>query len=108
MNDDDKEYYNPLLEEYADTVHFTVSLANDFGYTEHKYTDPGHIDLNDLVIGLTNLITLLPETRSHRQIELVFNYLIRYGYQLGFTEEQVIEAYYSKNEENHERQVNHY
>ncbi|KAA5569824.1 hypothetical protein F3G50_31370, partial [Pseudomonas aeruginosa] len=34
--------YNPLLEEYVDTIHFTLSIANDLGVHEHKYiqTEP--------------------------------------------------------------------
>src|SRR5690625_7034757 len=29
--------YNPLLEEYIDTIHFTLSIANDLGVHDHKY-----------------------------------------------------------------------
>jgi dimeric dUTPase (all-alpha-NTP-PPase superfamily) len=102
--DDDR---NPLLEEYVDTVHFTISLANDLGYTEHEYKDPGHMDMNDLVLGLTQMMTTIPYAKEP-QIGKVYNYVIKYGYLLGFDEEAVREAYFAKNEINHARQTNGY
>lgn len=90
-----------LLEEYTDTVHFALSLANDMGLSEYQYTEPEDNDLNVLTIGLTNMITRLPVEKN---IEQVLNYLVKLGYQLGFTEEDVISEYYRKNEINHDRQ----
>lgn len=95
---------NPLLEEYVDTIHFALSIANDLDYTEHTYQEPTVYDLSDLTIGLTNLITLIPESRYQRHISTVFNLLIKLGYQLGFEEKDVIQAYMAKNKTNHERQ----
>lgn len=103
--------WNPMLEEYVDTVHFTVSLGNDHDYTTHKYEDPGDMDLNDLVLGLTNLLSLFPyieKRKRHTQLRNIFDYLIKFGYQLGFNEQQVMDAYYNKNEINHARQENGY
>jgi|SRR5690625_4167754 len=108
MNEEDKEYYNPLLEEYVDIVHFGISIANDLGYHSHAYDDPGHYDLNDLTIGLTNAITLIPIVRTNEHMATVLNLLIRLGYQLGFEEKDVIDAYFEKNKENHARQANNY
>ncbi|GGJ86080.1 hypothetical protein GCM10007063_05740 [Lentibacillus kapialis] len=90
-----------LLEEYVDSIHFALSLANDIGLSDYEYVDPGENDLNILAIGLTNMITRLPVEKN---IEQVLNYLIKLGYQLGFTEEDVINEYYNKNKENHARQ----
>lgn len=94
-----------LLEEYVDTIHFALSLANDFGLEDYEYTDPADHDLNYLTIGLTNMITQLPYRKN---IEQVLNYLIKFGYQLGFDEQQVIDAYLNKNKVNHERQESGY
>src|SRR5690606_23656156 len=107
MSEEDKEYYNPLLEEYVDIVHFTLSIANDLGYHEHKYVNPGHFDLNDLTLGLTQLVTVLPYAKNNK-LPLSFDYVIKLGYQLGFDEKTVIDAYFEKNKVNHERQVNNY
>ena len=96
------------LEEFVDCVHFALSIGNDLGYTEHKYTTIEDMDITKLSLGLTNLVTLLPEARYKRHIESVFNFLIKYGHQLGFTEKDVIQAYMEKNEVNYERQASNY
>lgn len=97
-----------LLEEYTDINHFSISIANDLGYHSHEYTDIPDMDLNELVIGLTNVMTLIPQSRSKKHISLVLDYVIKLGYQLGFTEKDVISAYFDKNEKNHSRQENGY
>lgn len=99
---------NPLLEEYADTIHFALSIANDLEYTSHKYIKTTHTDLNDLVIGITNIATIIPQSREKHHISTLINNVMQLGYQLGFDEEQVIGAYHNKNEENYARQENGY
>src|SRR5699024_398765 len=101
-------FYNPLLEEYVDVVHFLKSIANDLGYTSHTYIKTQPRDLNDLVIGITNAVTILAVNPSHKLMESIYNNVITLGYQLGFDEEQVIAAYHDKNKENHSRQSNGY
>ncbi|MUV39455.1 hypothetical protein JNUCC1_03333 [Lentibacillus sp. JNUCC-1] len=96
------------LEEYVDTMHFAISIANDVGYAEHEYIDPGHMDVNDLVIGLTNVITLLPENKIHRHVGLMFNFLIKLGELLGYDQAEIEAAYLEKNKENHTRQDDGY
>lgn len=99
---------NPLLEEYVDTIHFTLSIANDLGVHEHKYIQTEPQDLNKLVLGITNLATIIPISKEKHQVESLINNIITLGYQLGFDEKQVIEAYHEKNKENYERQENGY
>lgn len=97
-------YVNPLLEEYVDTIHFTLSIANDLGVHEHKYIKTSPTDLNDLVLGITNLATIIPIGKEKHQVESLINNIITLGYQLGFDEKAVIEAYHEKNKENYKRQ----
>jgi dimeric dUTPase (all-alpha-NTP-PPase superfamily) len=102
---------SPMLEEFADTIHFALSIANDLGYTEHKYEDPGTMDLNDLTLGITNTATMIPymhEKSRKLQIKSLLNKTIKLGYQLGFTEKDVISAYKDKHEVNYARQQNGY
>src|SRR5690625_4241071 len=94
----------PLLEEYVDTIHFTLSIANDLGVHEHKYVKTQPRDLNDLVLGITNLATIIPISKEKHQVESLINNIITLGYQLGFDEKAVIEAYHEKNKENYARQ----
>jgi|SRR5690625_2403729 len=99
----DPIYANPLLEEYVDVTHFVLSIANDLNYKEHKYKDPKIYDLNDLVLGLSQLVSTIPYAKT-LNIGLVFDYLIKLGYQLGFDEKTVVDAYFEKNKENFARQ----
>ncbi len=100
--------YNPLLEEYADVIHFSLSIANDLGYTEHKYIHTEGTDLNNLVLGITSVATIIPQSRSKRHISTLINNVIQLGYQLGFMEDDVLNAYEDKNKENHRRQETNY
>src|SRR5690606_10174532 len=102
-----KAIRSKVLEEYVDSVHFALSLGNQLGYTKHVYEEVKDKDIIDLAFGITNLATLIPVTKDKNFSEL-FNLLIKLGYQLGFTEQEVIEAYYAKNKINHERQANGY
>lgn len=98
----------PLLEEYIDTVHFTLSIANDFGYNSHKYVEQDKTDLNQLILYITYTAYMVQSIKIEHYINLLVNLVIQLGYELGFTEEEVIEAYYKKNEINHARQENGY
>lgn len=99
---------NPLLEEYVDTIHFTLSIANDLGVHEHKYIETEPQDLNKLVLGITNLATIIPTSREQYHVKSLLNNIILLGYQLGFTEQDIITAYHDKNKENYARQKSGY
>ena len=101
-------YKNPLLEEFVDTLHFAISIANDVGLDDYEYGDLISRDLNELTLGITNFATLISERPIKKHVRTLLNLIIKLGYQLGFTEEEVIEAYHSKNKENHLRQESGY
>lgn len=96
------------LEEYSDVIHFALSIANDLGYTEHKYIRTEGTDLNDLVLGITNIATIIPQSRETHHISTLINNVIQLGYQLGFTEEDVLDAYDDKRKVNFDRQKSGY
>src|SRR5690625_2464923 len=95
---------NPLLEEYADVIHFALSVANSLGVHEHEYVETQPVDLSKLVIGITNQATVLSLSRSKEHVSSLLNNIIAFGYQLGFDEQQVIDAYNAKHQENYRRQ----
>src|SRR5690625_2360773 len=97
-------YKNPLLEEYIDTIHFALSIANDLGVHGHEYLPTRYQDLNLAVIGITNLATIIVYSRKKDHVRSLLNNLITLGYQFGFTETDVKKAYDKKNAENYERQ----
>lgn len=99
---------NPLLEEYVDCLHFILSIGNDcqfdgdFYYTSHKDSVLEQFNY------LFNKIGDFYLYRTTGNYTSVFNYFLALGDFLGFTWEQIEQAYYEKNKINHERQESGY
>lgn len=106
---------NPLLEEYVDCLHFILSVGIDL-QVQHDYTvhfikddEESIIDLfaecyafaGDLYWNNKNGGTIKESQNDYKVLLIHFNQL---GGKLGFTWEQVEEAYFKKNKVNHERQ----
>src|SRR5699024_4861024 len=96
------------LVEFVDCIHFAISIALEIGYKEHIYIQTTPKDLNRLYLGLQNIVSTLSVDKDKRHIETLLNNLISLGYQLGFTEDDVLNAYEDKNKENHRRQETNY
>ncbi|MBM7634053.1 dUTP diphosphatase [Geomicrobium sediminis] len=109
-----ERYKNPLLEEYVDCLHFILSIGLNNGYYDvHK----------DYVMTLNPMFR---QSVDHSIIQLMqtdweyytttiegdykdgFEVFLGLGSMLGFTTEQVEQAYYAKNKINHDRQANGY
>ncbi len=98
-------YKNPLLEEFVDCLHFTLSIGLHL-YNENIATDLGGFrktSIQDQFRTLFHYSTMLSGSYWN-----FFEYLIGLGEMLGFTWEQIEQAYFEKNEENHKRQENGY
>lgn len=118
MMEEDKVYYNPLLEEYVDGLHFLVELAlflgvpaeaieefiqntikaigsitNQFGYLYNRTSEL--MDLGSL------------EDKQYKMLH-IFNAYLGLGYRLGFTWEEIEQAYQMKHEINIQRQKDGY
>ncbi|ADU95310.1 dUTP diphosphatase [Geobacillus sp. Y412MC52] len=103
------EYKNPLLEEYVDCLHFLLSIGLDenIGTLEWEQIEPWKresiidqfIDLFDCTVRLQTDIT---------EYVVIWDYFIGLGEMLGFTWEQIEEAYMQKHEENIARQERGY
>ncbi|MPY20684.1 dUTP diphosphatase [Paenibacillus glucanolyticus] len=112
---------NPLLEEYVDCLHFFLSIARqlDLPVTDlNIQVDAIEAQTAALFSELLNLIGVLngqsflinPEAVSKREYfryALGIFFILGYQY-LGFTFEQIAEAYAAKNAVNHQRQANGY
>jgi dimeric dUTPase (all-alpha-NTP-PPase superfamily) len=113
--DSDGEYHtkirNPLLEEYVDGLHFNLSIGNELGI---KIVIPYLVHIEE--VGKMYLkiykqaLILLQCGSSHKEFyfaELISNYL-GLGKALGFTWEEIEQAYFAKNAVNHQRQESGY
>ncbi|MBD8522369.1 dUTP diphosphatase [Lysinibacillus fusiformis] len=103
-------FYNPLLEEYVDCLHFILSIGVEKGYTgvhinlgTIQRMNMGKDPLKDFgtVFGF---IHNFKENPKHHWYDSVFEGFINLGIALGFAWNEVEEAYYAKNRVNHERQ----
>lgn len=108
---------NPLLEEYVDVLHFILSIGNDLKITnvaiDSDYTSNTATEtFNDMFLAATSLLYEI-ENRSRFEVtttyKAMFNLFIGLGERyLGFTTDQIEQAYMDKNKINHARQDNSY
>lgn len=120
----DVEYRNLVLEEYVDGIHFFFSIAIDLEINpkefevEGDYTKETATETFNEVFALVSSIPVLmdvdvPATITHQDIQEVLHeafscYVGLAEKYLGFTWEQIEQAYFDKNKINHERQNNGY
>ena len=100
---------NPLLEEYVDCLHFILSIGLDLGLEEQ--TAHSFKNGNSILGQFQSIYNELSSLFYHRQMynyQKALNLIIGLGEMLGFTWEEVEQAYYAKNKVNHERQKNGY
>jgi dimeric dUTPase (all-alpha-NTP-PPase superfamily) len=104
MIEEDKVYYNPLLEEYVDGLHFVLELgivkklefyANETWIYQEKSINEQFIKVYQ------DINTFLYDEVFY--LELLNSY-IGLGIMLGFTWEEIEQAYLDKNKVNHQRQ----
>lgn len=99
-----------ILEEYVDSIHFLLSLGIEKGLNDLKEWPVENVEGN-----LTKLFLLTNEAilafLTNTSKSAYENIWILYGAiaaKLGFSNEDVLQAYISKNETNYERQKNGY
>lgn len=111
------EWKNPLLEEYVDCLHFILSIGLEIEAEQDIFPEPIKYDntvtqFNELFGQISYFASVL--NRDNDWDEVIFEYervwslFFGLGGELGFTWEQIEQAYYAKNKENHERQENGY
>lgn len=106
-------YKNPLLEEYVDGLHFLLEIGIEIGDTDFKpnklislYPDfTGEFKSIYKLASELDLMILLLDSTKYRTL---FNNYLYLGEHLGFTWEQIEQAYYDKNKVNHHRQEEGY
>ncbi len=99
-------YYNPLLEEYVDGLHFVLELGIelDFVHVAKDLESIKNENITQQFIFISAKVgTFLTYQGITNYLHVVRNY-IGLGEMLGFTWEQIEEAYFEKNKVNHERQ----
>jgi len=108
--DELKGYKNPLLEEYVDSLHFLVSLGIDLGIEQVELREiDNDKPIERQFIELANMTSLLIVHKNNIvSWNRLFSAFIRLGDDLGFTWNEVYDAYFEKNKVNHQRQESGY
>jgi len=108
-------FHNPLLEEYVDCLHFILSIGLEIKEIQNKPVENFNYYSFKNPFGITQAFTDLmrefPLTVIDDEEGLyirLFCEFIGLGEMLGFTWEEVEQAYLSKNKINHERQEQGY
>lgn len=106
-----------LLEEYVDSLHFFLSIANHSGYNVDRLLEVYTRDFNqtsDEMTLVSSFIHVTEKIVTMKNANDAFHYIdafaayIDLGKILGFTWEEIEQAYVRKNEINHQRQDNGY
>lgn len=101
---------NPLLEEYVDCLHFILSIGNDKKYNIYEY-EPLKGRPQKVISCFRMMFNAIVDI-NHVNTVSNYNFLmgtfLRLGEMLGFTWEQIEQAYYDKNKINHARQEQGY
>lgn len=103
---------NPLLEETVDVLHFILSIGNDLNINHQLVEDTpvrAYDDITEQFIALSYTASCIAMW-SDKQLYYLESIKLFKGlvHLLGFTEEQLEEAYYIKNKTNHQRQATNY
>jgi len=113
MMEEDKEYYNPLLGEYVDGLHFVLSVGLEKGWEDYIVRAfnvipvPETVDVKDETVDVFNGLFENPITSPADYVRLMRDYAYLGGL-LRFTNEEIEIAYLEKNALNHTRQVLNY
>lgn len=94
-----------ILEEYVDGVHFILSLGLDkgYGYESKTIETPKHTE-SEQFNEVFEACVLFQKEPTAFNYENLFTKFLQLGDMLGFTEHDIQNAYYKKNEINYERQ----
>lgn len=111
----DVKVRNPLLEEFADIVHFILSLGNSLAVDIEKVNNLPFAKEDNITMQYNTLFYLVSNIGVHEDklfllhyYYLSFSYFLGLSEMLGFSWDEVEKAYYEKNEINHQRQENGY
>ncbi|WP_121611479.1 dUTP diphosphatase [Mesobacillus foraminis] len=96
-----------ILEEFVDGIHFILSLGIECSFTAPEYrngvTLSNHSVYEQFLV-VYGAVTSFQLTKAEKQYHYLFSSYMELGKMLGFTPEDIEQAYIEKNEVNYERQ----
>lgn len=103
---------NPLLEEYVDCLHFILGIGLEIETEQDILPEPIKYDntvtqFNELFGQISYFASVLNRDNGW-EYERVWSLFFGLGSMLGFTEDEIEQAYFAKNKVNHQRQEDGY
>lgn len=109
INLEDADFYNPLLEEYVDGLHFVVDLGISLGCTAPDWVFPeGREDVTECFNRVYGVIGVVEKQKTKYDFDILLTWYIHLGASLGFEWDEIEASYWAKNAINHKRQVDGY
>ena len=100
---------NITIEEYVDALHFYLSLGiSDNNYLKQYVLKENNKPLNEKIMDVYSSIVDYARDRTEENYINSFLLFLDLGRSFGFSEEEIVDAYYAKLKENHSRQENNY
>jgi dimeric dUTPase (all-alpha-NTP-PPase superfamily) len=103
MMEEDKEYYNPLLEEYVDGLHFILEIGLEL-HAVDPWQPSYEEDITEQFRTIYYHVSLINSLNGHDEYEYAVSYFLGLGEMFGFTHDEIEQAYFAKNKINHQRQ----
>jgi dimeric dUTPase (all-alpha-NTP-PPase superfamily) len=100
-----------VLEEYVDGLHFILSLGLELNFihtVENEENETESYSHVEQFLRVFQAVNEFQQTKSLEEYKRLFTSYLQLGKHLGFTNEQIEQAYIHKNEVNHERQNQNY
>ncbi|MBA2871699.1 dimeric dUTPase (all-alpha-NTP-PPase superfamily) [Anoxybacillus calidus] len=100
-----------VLEEYVDGLHFILSLGIELNFgddVDKMKKETENYSLVEQFLRVFQAVNEFQQTKSLEAYKHLFTNYLQLGEHLGFTNEQIEQAYIKKNEVNHERQNQNY
>ena len=93
-----------LIEEFIDTIHFTLSLGLDLNQTHCRCEAEEAGDVNQLFIEWLKACGDLDEVFDVDHYQKVLSFIPRLALAFNFSQAEIMDVYRHKNEKNHQRQ----
>ncbi|MDQ0338012.1 dimeric dUTPase (all-alpha-NTP-PPase superfamily) [Caldalkalibacillus uzonensis] len=99
-----------ILEEYVDALHFVLSIGLEKGFDQLVRIEKRNIAVTEVEAfhQVFDCITRFAQTEDGQAYQALFQSVIDLGQRLGFSWEEIEQAYKKKNEVNHQRQEQGY
>ena len=101
-------YVNPMLEEYVDCLHFILSIGLECKFDDGKFYTSHKETTLEQFLRLFEKVGDFSAFPTKGNYECIFNYFLGLGEMLGFTWDQIEQAYLEKNRVNYQRQESGY